>query len=124
MNKRTIFLLDGLGASLSCALTGLILPHFSAELGLSKQVLYTLAAFPAIFLIFSFSCYGLIISIKSWMLLTIILANLFYCLVSASLIIFYPGLSDLGTYLLSAEIVVVIFVIALELTVYRALLKA
>jgi hypothetical protein len=41
-----------------------------------------------------------------------------------SVIIFYPGLSDLGTYLLSAEIVVVIFVIALELTVYRALLKA
>jgi hypothetical protein len=124
MNERTIFLLDGVGAALSFVFTGLILPCFSDVLGLSKEVIYCLAGFPAIYMIFSFCCYGFIKVIKSWMLLIIILANLVYCLVTGSLIVFYDGLSDFGKYLLAAEILVVIGVIALELKVYQKLLKA
>jgi hypothetical protein len=123
MNERTIFLFDGVGATLSFVFSGLILPHFSEILGLSKELIYSLASFPAICMIFSFRCYRFVKPIKIWMLLTIILANLFYCLVTGSLIIFHDGLSDLGKCLLSAEIVVVLGVITLETRVFQTVLK-
>ncbi len=119
INQRTIFLFDGVGATLSFLLSGFVLPRFSETLGLSRDILYLLAAFPAVYLIYSFSCYALVKQIKSWMLLTIILANLAYCLVSASLIIFHADIRELGIYLLLSEIVVVIAVIALEFRVYQ-----
>ncbi len=119
INQRTIFLFDGIGAAFSFLLSGFILPRFSDILGLSRDILYLLATFPAVYLIYSFSCYGLVEQIKSWMLLTIILANLAYCLVSASVIIFHAGIRELGIYLLLSEIVVVIAVIVLEFRVYQ-----
>ncbi|HYX33422.1 MAG TPA: hypothetical protein VE954_09935 [Oligoflexus sp.] len=121
MNERTIFLLDGVGAALSFILSGLILPYFSDALGLSKELIYSLAGIPAICMIFSFRCYGFIKPIKSWMLLTIILANLAYSLISGSLIVFHDGLSDVGKYLLLAEILVVMGVMILEIRVLQKL---
>lgn len=123
MNERTIFLFDGIGAMLSFLLTGLILPNFSDVLGLSKELIYSLAVFPAVYMVFSLSCYRFVRKIKNWMLLAIILANLAYCLVSGSLLIFHEGLTDLGKYLLSAELLLVMGVIALEIKVYRKQLK-
>lgn len=101
-------------------MTGLILPHFSDALGLPKKMIYGLAVFPAIYMLFSLSCYRFSKEVKSWMLLTIILANLLYCLLTASILGFYDGLSTLAKYLLAAEIMLLIGVVALEWTVYRA----
>lgn len=123
MNERTIFLFDSVGALLSFVFTGLILPSFSDALGLSRNVIYFLAAFPAVYMIYSFTCYRWIKEIKGWMLLTIISANLLYSLVSGSLIVFHDGLRDPGQYLLTAEIVVVLAVIGLELKVYQKFLR-
>ncbi len=119
MNERTIFLFDGIGATSSFVLSGLILPRFSEALGLSKDILYFLAAFPAVYLLYSFSCFALVKKIKGWMLLTIISANFAYCLISGGLIIFHDGVGELGKYLLFTEVVVVIAVIVLELKVYQ-----
>lgn len=121
MNSRTIFLLDGIGALLSLIVTGLILPQFSEVLGLSKNLIYTLAIFPAIFMSYSFTCYAFIKPTKPWMVLTIILANLTYCLISGSLILFHEALTLPGKSLLSGEILVVLAVITLEFKVYREL---
>lgn len=121
MNDRTIFLLDGIGALLSLSFTGLVLPHFSEALGLSKNLIYTLAILPAIYMTYSLTCYIFIKPTKPWMLLTIILANSLYCLVSGSLILFHETLTFPGKSLLSVEILIVLAVIALELKVYREL---
>lgn len=121
MNSRTIFLLDGLGALGSLTFTGLVLPHFSEALGLSKNLIYTLAILPALYTTYSLSCYAFIKTPKPWMLLAIIIANSIYCLVTGSLILVHETLTFPGKSLLSAEILVVFAVIALELHVYRKL---
>lgn len=121
MNDRTIFLLDGIGAFVSLTVTGLILPHFSEILGLSKHLIYILAIFPAIYMFYSLSCYVLTKTTKPWMLLTIILGNLIYCLVSGSLILLIETLTFPGKSLLFGEILIILSVIALELKIYRKL---
>jgi hypothetical protein len=121
MNDRTIFLLDGIGALVSLTVTGLILPHFSEILGLSKNLIYILAVFPAIYTLYSFGCYVLTKTTKPWMLLTIITGNLIYCLVSASLILLMETLTLPGKTLLFGEILIILAVIALELRIYRKL---
>jgi hypothetical protein len=121
MNDRTIFLLDGFGALLSLIGTSLIFPNFADILGLSKELLYTLAILPAIYMTYSVICYAFTKVTKPWMLLTIILGNLFYCLVSGGLILFHETLTFPGKALLSGEILIVLAVISLELRVYRKL---
>jgi hypothetical protein len=121
MNDRTIFLLDGIGALLSLTFTGLILPHFSEIVGISKNLIYILAIFPAIYTIYSLTCYFFIKPTKPWMLLTIIFGNLIYCLVSCTLILFHETLTFIGKSLFFGEILIVLAVIALELKIYRKL---
>jgi hypothetical protein len=121
MNDRTIFLLDGIGALLSLTFTGLILPHFSEIVGISKNLIYILAIFPAIYTIYSLTSYFFIKPTKPWMLLTIICGNLIYCLVSCTLILFHETLTFIGKSLFFGEILIVLAVIALELKIYRKL---
>jgi hypothetical protein len=53
------------------------------------------------------------------MLLGIILANIFYCLLAAGIIFFHHSLTNLGKTFFAIEIVVVIAVIAIEWRVYQ-----
>jgi hypothetical protein len=121
LTKKNIFLLDGIGAVLSLVLTGLILPLFSDFLGLPKQLLYSLALFPLIFSIFSLGCYHYVKVIKSWMLLAIIVANLIYCLISGFLIFYFERITIWGQILLVVEMIVILIVVAVELSVYKSL---
>jgi hypothetical protein len=120
LNNRNIFLFDGVGASVSALSTGLILPIFSEPLGLSLWSLYLLAAFPAIFMIYSLSCYFFAEKTQAWMLRTIILANSFYCLLSGGLLFFYEGIKAWGVFVLTLEILIVAIVIAIEISLYRS----
>jgi hypothetical protein len=119
LNLKTMFLFDGIGAALSALLTGLILPIFSEYLGLSHSVLYFLAAFPCVYLIYSFCCYFLFVNIRPWMLALIILANLLYCLVSGYFVFFYESTTSWGVLLLSLEMLVIAVVVFIESKVYR-----
>lgn len=119
LNERSIFLLDGVGALASAILTGIILPVFSHWIGLPLKIIYCLALFPLAYGIFSLSCFWFVKTIKTWMLKTIIIANLFYCLVSSLVIFEFPSLTSLGSLLLIAEIIIIFGVVALETKVYR-----
>lgn len=124
LTTKTVFLFDGIGAILSLLFTGLLLPVFSEQLGLPRNVLYSLACFPFIYAIFSLSCYYLIKAPTQWMLKTIIAANSAYCLLSAGLIFMYPTITAWGRMVLAAEIVVVLAVVAIELNVlYRPFVR-
>jgi hypothetical protein len=119
LNLKNIFLLDGSGAVLSAVVTGLLLPSFSGLLGLAPNAFYSLAVFPLIYAVYSFSCFFLVNQKKPWMLLTIIVANLFYCVVSASVLLLSKTITSWGRGLLVMEIVVIIAVVAFELHVYQ-----
>lgn len=119
LNDRNIFLLDGIGAILSACFTGLILIRYSLFLGINISLLQSLALLPAAYAIYSLSCYFFIAKTKPWMLLTIMGANLFYCLISLSLILFRDRITWRGKLLLAAEIVVVLLVVLIEFNVYR-----
>jgi hypothetical protein len=117
LNKKNIFLLDGIGAAISASFTGLLLPVFSDRLGLPTQTLYSLALFPLVYAIYSLSCYWIIQKTKTWMLLGIVTANLIYCLISGGLIFFYEGITSSGRILLAAEILVILGVVIIEFKV-------
>lgn len=119
LNKKNIFLFDGIGAVFSVLFTGLVLPLFSDWIGLPIRTLYFLALFPLAYAVYSLSCYWLAKIIEPWMLLGIILANLIYCIVSGVLVFSYETLTIWGQVILTIEILVILGVVAIELKVYR-----
>jgi len=100
-------------------LTGFVLPVFSSFVGLEQKELYVLACLPLAFSVYSFTCFGWVSSIRPWMLISIIVANICYGVVSGALIFFHHGITNLGRALFLSEILVVMAVVLLELTVYR-----
>lgn len=119
LDKKTIFLFDGIGALMSLLFTGIVLPFFSTRLGLSKEALHFLAVFPLLFSIYSLSCYFFVRATQKWMLTLIIGANSLYCLISGTFILFYSQLSGLGALLLFLEILILLLIVVLEIRILR-----
>lgn len=119
LNEKNIFLLDGIGAIISACFTGLILIRYSLFLGISVSILQSLAMLPVVYAIYSLSCYFFISKTKPWMLFTIIGANLFYCLISLSLILFRERITWRGKLVLAAEIVVVLCIVFVEFKIFQ-----
>ncbi len=119
LNEKNIFLLDGIGAVLSACFTGLILIRYSLFLGINVSTLQTLASLPTIYALYSLSCYFFVSKTKPWMLLAIIGANLFYCLISLSLILFREHITWRGQLFVALEIIIILLVVLLEFNVYR-----
>ncbi len=119
LNQKNIFLLDGIGAILSACFTGLILVRYSLFLGINVSLLQSLAMLPAAYALYSLSCYFFVPKIRPWMLITIISANLFYCLISAALILFRERITSLGKTFLTAEIVIILLVVYVEIKVLK-----
>ena len=53
--SKRIFLIDGAGALVSTLALGLVLPAFQSHIGMPSEILYGLAAAPALFLIYDLS---------------------------------------------------------------------
>lgn len=119
LNEKNIFLLDGIGAVLSACFTGLILIRYSLFIGINVSLLQSLALIPAAYAVYSLSCYFFVSKRRPWMLLAIIIANLIYCAISAGLILFRERITMRGKILLTAEIIIVLLVVFLELKVYK-----
>jgi hypothetical protein len=119
LNQKNIFLLDGTGATLSAAFTGLILPRLSEWTGIPWLVLSQLVLLPLFFGGFSFGCYFFVSTAKRWMLWAVIFANLFYCLISISIVFLLEGLTTFGISLLLIEVLVILAVVWLEWIVVR-----
>ncbi len=117
LNPRNIFLFDGTGAAVSLIVTGIVLPLFSAQLGLSAQTLYFLAAFPMLYMLYALSCYFFAKDIQNWMIKIMIFGNSLYCIVSGVLMGLSTSIQPWGVLFLSLEIAVLIAVIAIEVRV-------
>lgn len=119
LNERSIFLFDGVGALVSAVFTGIVLPLLSQWVGLPLWTLYSLAIFPVTYAIYSLSCYWFFKTIRSWMLKTVVIANLFYCVISGIVIFVFPDLTIWGYLFFTGEILIILGIVAIELKVYR-----
>jgi len=124
LDKRNIFLFDGIGALVSASFTGVVLPLFSQWIGLPLWSLYCLAMFPLAYGIYSLSCYWFVKTIRPSLLKATVIANLSYCILSGALILFFPGITGWGRLLLMVEILIILGVVAIELKVYRKAFSA
>lgn len=78
-NPKYIFLMDGLGAILSCVLLSLVLPLFVDLLGMPISILYILAILPFIYSVYSLLCYVFNPFQWKFYLRVIASANFLYC---------------------------------------------
>lgn len=120
---KRIFLFDGVGAAQSALFTGLLLPHFTEWTGLPDKLLYCLAMLPLIYCIYSLTCFWFMEVVRPRMLLAIIIANILYGALSASLIFALDSVTIWGQILLAGEIVVLVGVVAIELKIYQRISK-
>ncbi len=118
---RTLFCVDGVGALVTAALVGVVLPTLGEHIGTLRPVLRALALAAAVFAAYSLTCAAT--APKRWprYLRAIAVANTWYCLVTAAVLIrFSATLHVLDWLYFVGEIVVIGALVTLELRVARA----
>lgn len=114
LNFKNIFFIDALGALLSAAMIGLILPRISLLIGLPTQTLYFLAVIPVFFAAYSFFCFWKIQPTRGF-LAVIMIANSLYCILTASLLaIHFDEITIWGFAYFVSEIMIILSVVAAE----------
>jgi hypothetical protein len=97
ISPRILFLIDSLGAFFSFLFLNQILPSYSNELGIEEKMIKLLSLPISVYFIYSGICFLKLK--KNWgvYLKIISIANLFYCLLTLSLVfIFWEGVKFLG----------------------------
>lgn len=114
-NHQTIFLIDGIGAVLTCILLSFVLAPLETYFGLPANVLHSLSLIGLCFALYSFGCHFAKFT-KWWIFLrAIALANLFYCFVTISLLFtFRDVMTTLGILYFLCEIVVICVLVYFE----------
>jgi hypothetical protein len=108
-SHKHFFLLDGLGAVFSALMLGVVLVHFHAFIGIPKDTLLLLAAFPVVFAVYDFVCFYSTSFQKSAYLKGIAIANFTYVLLSAFILFKHAGdLSLLGWLYFVGELIIVL----------------
>lgn len=122
LNPKVIFLIDGIGALITC-ISLFVISFFAQEyFGMPKSVLYSLGFLVAFYTIYSLSCYFFLFdklenSVSKWQsfLKVIIVANSLYCVLMTFLLTqFNQNLTILGLAYFSFEIIVIIALVILE----------
>ncbi|HEX4875040.1 MAG TPA: hypothetical protein VFV31_00105 [Chitinophagaceae bacterium] len=120
-NPKRVFLLDGSGALLTACLLSQLLTRYQQFFGMPVWVLYWLAAAAAVFAFYSFTCYFFTNGHWGSLLSFIIAANLVYCIVSLSLVVYYfKQLTWAGVTYFVLELVVILIMVAVELICLKA----
>lgn len=119
LDKKNIFLIDGIGATLSALSTGLLLPLLHQWTGVPLYVSLPLALLGLLFAVWAVGCFWFVKQPGPGMLMAMMGANLVYCLVSIAIIVSLDGIKDWGRAFLFAEALAVAAVIGLEAAVLR-----
>ena len=115
LNKKNIFLLDGLGAILSIFLLAVALPAVQPWIGMPLRVLYLLAIFPTGFAIYSLGCFRWANHQNRRWLLAIIVGNSLYCVLTFTLVILhFAQMTRWGITYFALETVVLVALIMIE----------
>lgn len=118
----TLFLIDGFGAGTSAFLLGVVLPSFQSYFGMPIPVLYVLAVFPVLFLLYDTMCILRPSMQKALHIRIIASANLCYCLLSIAMLFLHKeALSPLGWTYFTLEIAIVLLLAFWQLRVAQSL---
>ena len=122
---RLLFLIDSLGAFLTAFMQSVLLLNCNEYFGMPPTILLYLSAIAICFCIYSAVCSFLLKQHWTAFIIGIIsIANLFYCVLTIGLLIFYYPLlkiSDLVYFI--AEIVIICGLVSIELKVAVTLRK-
>ena len=114
-NSKQLFLVDGFGALVSAFFLGVVLVYFQEAIGMRLNILYFLAILPVFFAMYSFSCYFLLKKNHRTFIRVIAYANLLYCCLTLSLVVFYyESLTSLGLTYFFVEIIIVGIIIGIQ----------
>ncbi|AFM04058.1 hypothetical protein Fleli_1646 [Bernardetia litoralis DSM 6794] len=124
-NPKVIFLLDGIGALVTCLSLFGIGFWLQGYFGMPKRVLYSLAFVVVFYAVYSFSCYFFLFdkfgkTTKKWQsfLKIIITANSLYCVIMPFLLVqFYQNLTILGLFYFIFEVIVMTVLVVLEIKI-------
>ena len=120
LHRRNIFLLDGIGAVVSVLLLGVVLPAIQPWIGMPLKALFLLAIVPVFYGAYSFACYRFADPRNPRWLQAIMVANLLYCVLTASLtVIHFHEMTQLGVAWFIIDGLVIVGVVALEGWVLR-----
>ena len=115
LNKKNIFLVDGIGALVSTLFLGVLLPALKAWIGMPVQMLYILAGIAALFAVYSLSCFKFVDHSNTRWLKVIMTGNLLYCGLTATIVAQrFSELTLLGKSYFIGEIFVILGVVFVE----------
>ncbi len=115
LNKKNIFILDAVGALISAACLGIVLPMMQNWVGLPVTTLYFLSMFPMLFAVYSLSCFYYVDHANPKWLNIISTLNTLYCILTFSILCFHwNDVQNFGALYFISEIIIVLWVVAVE----------
>ncbi|MFS4467418.1 hypothetical protein [Maribacter sp. 2210JD10-5] len=112
-------MIDSVGAAFSIILLGVVLPKLESIFGIPKSILYILASFPVVFMLFDFYSYTRKVVLKLY-LFGIAMMNLLYCFLSIGLALFnHYTITHWGWLYLLLEVIIIMLLAFLELKVAK-----
>jgi hypothetical protein len=115
--KKSIFLIDGLGAFLS-TLFLFFITHNEIHFGMPKVVVFKLIPITTLFAIYSFICHYKKVKNSPIYLSIIAICNFLYCIATLFLLFFnFEKLTKLGVGYFVLEIVIIILLASFEIKV-------
>ncbi len=115
---KLIFLVDGVGASVSAFFLVVMLSVFNESIGLSLPILFVLGGLALLFAAYSLTCFYTSAPHRPYLLL-IIIANTLYSIFTLTLVFFYSSLTTLGIVYFILELLIVSTLIYVEIMVFR-----
>lgn len=125
LSPRNMFLIDGIGATLTAILLSVVLTSVQQYIGLPVSVLFVLSAITVLYALYSFSCYWLVTSNWKPYLKTIIIANgLYACSTIALLLYYFQQVTAIGLIYFALEFLVMLVLIIFETKVLSHISKS
>ncbi|WP_234974633.1 hypothetical protein [Tenacibaculum agarivorans] len=116
-------MIDGIGATVSAFLLGILLVRFEKLFGIPTSSLYFLAVIPLFFIVYDFYCYHKSHHKTGALLKGIAILNLMYCGVSLGFAVYhFDTITILGWIYIVIEIIIVFFLALIEFTVGEELI--
>jgi O-antigen/teichoic acid export membrane protein len=113
MNQKILFLIDSIGALVSAAMLGLVLPRLGGIFGMPTPVLNVLAGIPVVFAVYSFLCFSIEPKNGRRFLTIIAVANLIYCCLTFACLIWFHHQLTVWDYLYFCGEIVIVAVLAI-----------
>lgn len=115
VTPKQLFLIDSFGALLTAFMLGIVLARLESFFGMPRDILYILSLIACVFALYSFICYRFTPVNWPLFLRIIAIANLAYCILTISCIIYlYQLLTIWGLLYFLLECIVIVVLVSIE----------